>query len=154
MAPTDLPTVIELMREFAEYEKLQRYFDVTEDKLHAVMFGDSSFVEGLIVIDDGTTVGYALFYSCFASFRGQRGIYLEDIYVATAFRGRGLGDAMLREIAHLALARGCERIDFQVLKWNDTAIGFYEKLGAVRNDEERHFKFTDRAFVSLTDRPA
>jgi ribosomal protein S18 acetylase RimI-like enzyme len=90
-----------------------------------------------------------LFYPCFASFSGQMGLYLEDIYVKPSHRGQGVGEAMLRRLAQTARERACERIDFQVLDWNTPAIRFYEKLGAVRNDDERHFKFSGEAFERL-----
>jgi ribosomal protein S18 acetylase RimI-like enzyme len=76
-------------------------------------------------------------------------MYLEDIYITADYRSRGIGDAMIREIARIATRRGFERIDFQVLDWNRSAIDFYEGLGAVRDDIERHFKFTNHAFADL-----
>jgi ribosomal protein S18 acetylase RimI-like enzyme len=103
----------------------------------------------LIAEDAGKPIAYALFYPNFASFRGQSGLYLEDIYVSEAYRGSGVGLEMLRYIARLGKERGFKRIDFQVLEWNTPAIEFYKKHGAVRDDEERHFKFTDDAFQQL-----
>ena len=88
-------------------------------------------------------------YPYFASFRGQCGYYLEDIFVAEDFRRNGLGEAMVKIVAKLARQRGYERIDFQVLEWNTPAVKFYEKLGAIRDDSERHFKFIDHSFSSL-----
>ena len=145
----DLPAVLELMREFAEYEKLAAYLEITESKLHEAMFGRNGFVEGLMAINDGERAGYAIFYPCFSTFRGQKGFFLEDLYVSEKHRGKGLGELMLRKIAVLARSRGFERIDFQVLEWNKSAIGFYEKLGAERADDERHLKLTDGAFARL-----
>jgi ribosomal protein S18 acetylase RimI-like enzyme len=149
IAPADIEAIISLMREFAAYEGLEAFCEVTAERIHAAMFDDGSFVEGLIATAAGEPAGYALFYPNFASFRGQRGLYLEDIFVREAQRGTGLGEQMLRQIAGLAAERGFERIDFMVLKWNTPAIGFYERLGAVRDDEERHFKFTDDVFRRL-----
>jgi len=102
-----------------------------------------------VALVDGKGVGYAFFFPNFASFRGQRGFYLEDIYIAESYRGKGVGEAMLRELARLAASRGYERIDFVVLDWNTSAIEFYKKLGAEMDRSERHFKFTDDAFRSL-----
>jgi ribosomal protein S18 acetylase RimI-like enzyme len=147
--PDDLATVIKMMREFAAYEKLLDSLNITEERLHDAVFGKESFVEILIATGDDIPAGYALFYPCFASFRSQRGLYLEDIYVSSEYRGRGIGEAMLREIARIGHSQGCERIDFQVLEWNTAAISFYKKLGAVCNDEERHFKFSDEVFLNL-----
>lgn len=145
----DIPKVIELMRQFAEYEDLAEFFEITEERLFAAMFGEGCFVEGLIAHGGDTAAAYALFYPNFASFRGQRGLYLEDIYIKSEYRRNALGRAMLKEIARIAVSRGYERIDFQVLDWNTSAIAFYEKLGALRDDDERHFKFTDAAFDQL-----
>ncbi|HBR57540.1 MAG TPA: GNAT family N-acetyltransferase [Blastocatellia bacterium] len=147
----DLTALLRLMREFAEFEHLEAYLEVTEERLAAAMFGEGAFVSGLLLEIDGSAAGYALFYPYFASFRGQRGIYLEDIYLAQACRGRGLGSAMLKEIARKARNGGFERIDFQVLNWNTPAIEFYKKLGAECDDSERHFKFAGDAFDSLAD---
>ena len=147
--PEDLGAVIKLMREFAAYEKLLDSLEITEEQLHDVVFGKESFVQILIAAGDNTPIGYALFYPYFASFRGQRGLYLEDIYLSSEHRGRGIGEAMLRELARLARSRGYERIDFQVLEWNTPAISFYKKLGALCNEDERHFKFSDEAFLNL-----
>lgn len=147
--PDDLPRIISLLREFAEFENLSEYCTATEEGFYAAMFGDLAVVEGLMASDRESAVGYALFYPNFSSFRGQRGLYLEDIYIKTEYRRTGLGETMLKEIARLAASRGFERIDFMVLDWNTPAVKFYEKLGAVRDNEERHFKFTDKAFQRL-----
>ena len=147
--PNEVPTIVRLMRDFAEFEDLGDYCEVTEDRLFDVMFGDDAFVEGLVAFHDGDAVAYALFYPYFASFRGQCGYYLEDIFIAEEFRRNGLGEAMVRIIARLAKQRGYERIDFQVLEWNTPAVKFYEKLGAIRDDSERDFKFIDNSFQSL-----
>ena len=149
VTPKDVPTVIRLMREFAAFENLIDHFEITEDRLNSVMFDDNAFVEGLIPLDDVDPIGYALFFPYFASFRGQRGMYLEDIYIRADHRGKGVGEAMLREIARIGTERGCERIDFMVLDRNTPAVKFYEKLGAIRDDDERHFKFVDSAFKAL-----
>src|SRR5215203_4518791 len=149
-APENIPQIIALMREFAEYEKLLEFFEVTEERLRTALFGDEKVADAIVAFDaDGTALAYAVFFPNFATFRGQRGIYLEDIFITERARGRGLGEMMLRYIAKIAGERGFERIDFQVLKWNTPAIEFYERLGAHRDDEERHFKFTDEAFQKL-----
>lgn len=141
--------VVKLMRDFAEFEKLGEYCKITEEKLSKAMFGQGSFVEAIVAVENGSLIGYAIFYPHFASFRGQIGYYLEDIFIKDEFRGKGLGEFMLRTIAKIASDRGFERIDFQVLDWNTPAVNFYKKLGADRDESERHFKFTDAAFRSL-----
>jgi len=146
---SDVTEIIRMMRDFAEFEKLSDSFTVTEKSLADAMFGRDGFVEGLIVENGDEPVGYMLFYPYFASFSGQTGLYLEDVYIEQPFRGQGIGEALLRRLAHTARGRGCERIDFQVLDWNAPAIRFYQKLGAVSNDDERHFKFAGDAFELL-----
>ena len=147
--PTEVPDIVRLMKDFADYENLSQYCEITEERLHDVMFGEDAFVEGLVAFHDDQPIAYAMFYPYFASFRGQCGYYLEDIFIAEDFRRNGLGEAMVKIIAKLAKQRGFERIDFQVLEWNEPAVKFYEKLGAVRDDSERHFKFIDGSFHSL-----
>jgi GNAT superfamily N-acetyltransferase len=145
----DVGAVLGLLREFAEYENLTQFLEVTAEQIESAFFAGGSTVEGLVATIDDVTVGYAFFFPNFASFRGQRGFYLEDIYVTESERGKGVGEAMLRELAQLAKTRGYERIDFVVLDWNATAIKFYKRLGAEMDDSERHFKFTDQAFQTL-----
>ncbi|CAN5274756.1 GNAT family N-acetyltransferase [soil metagenome] len=145
----NIPQIIALLREFAEYENLLDFCEVTEERLKIALFGEMKVAEAIVAFDDETPIGYAVFYPNFATFRGQRGFYLEDIYITKDFRGKGVGEMMLKYIAKLGKERGFERIDFQVLDWNTSAVEFYKKLGAIRDDEERHFKFTDEAFIKL-----
>lgn len=145
----DIGTVVSLLREFAEHENLSEYCTATEERFVNAMFGEGAIVEGLIACYDELPAGFALFYPNFSSFRGQRGLHLEDIFVRSEYRGSGIGKAMLKEIARLAVERGYERLDFLVLDRNVTAINFYEKLGAENNAEETHFKFSDDAFRAL-----
>ncbi len=145
----DIPAILELLREFAEYENLSQFVEATEERFHAALFGEGAVAEAIVAVADEKTIGYAIFYPNFATFRGQRGMYLEDIYIKPDFRRGGTGEVMLRYIAGLAKERGYERIDFMVLDWNAAAIGFYKKLGAEIDDSERHFKFTDEAFKDL-----
>lgn len=149
MMPGDIAGVLELLDEFAEYEKLSEYCTATAERFHNALFGVDAIVNGLVAHSGDVLAGYALFYPSFSSFRGERGMYLEDIYLKPEFRGGGSGKAMLQEIARIAANRGFERIDFQVLDWNTLAIEFYKKLGAVSNDNETHFKFSGDAFAAL-----
>jgi GNAT superfamily N-acetyltransferase len=145
----NIPQIIALMREFAEYEKLLDFFEVTEERLKTALFGDGKVADAIVAFDGTKAVAYAIFFPNLATFRGQRGIYLEDIFITKDARGQGIGEMMLKYIARHAKERGFERIDFQVLQWNTPAIEFYEHLGAHRDEEERHFKFTDEAFQKL-----
>lgn len=141
--------VVSMMREFAEYEGLSEYCTVTEARLSTAMFGKDPIVEGLIASVDDVAIAYALYYPSFSSFRGERSLFLEDIYIREEYRRHNLGETMLREIAGIAKMRGCERIDFMVLDSNTPAVNFYLKHGAERNSDERHFKFAGEAFQRL-----
>ena len=145
----EIGEIIRMMRDFAELEGLSDVFENNIVKLSESIFARSAYVEALIAKDGDRYAGYALFFPFFASFRGQHGYYLDDLYIDPAFRGIGLGEAFLREIARLGAERGYVRIDLQIRDGNTKAIGFYEKLGAVLDSEDRHFKFTDAAFRNL-----
>ena len=145
----DLPDIVQLLRDFAEYEKLSEYCEVTVERLYKAMFASDGFVEGLIALDGSIAIAYALFHPNFSSFRGERGIYLEDIYITAAYRRHNLGERLLREIARIANSRGLTRIDFQVLEWNEPAVKFYLKHGAEHNEGENHFKFVGDSFARL-----
>ena len=145
----DVSSIVEMIREFAAFEKLSEFCEVTETSLTDAMFGANACVEGLLAFAGEKPVGYALFYENFASFRGQRGFHLEDLYVKPEFRGRTIGEALLKRIADIAESRNLTRIDFLVLDWNEPAIKFYKKLGAKRDESERHFRFVGEAFENL-----
>lgn len=147
----DISGIVRLMRDFAAYEKLAEYCTITEEQLHRAMFGDGAFVKGLVANADETMIAYALFYRSFSTFRGQLGYFLEDLYIDSEYRGHGLGRSMLKAVAASARADGAERLDFQVLNWNEPALRFYRSHGAVCAADELHFKFTDDAFARLAD---
>lgn len=150
--PADVPQILKLLREFAEFENLLEFCEVTEEKLRAALFGEQPCVESLVAVDkNGQVSGYALFYQNFSSFRGQRGVYLEDLYVAPAARKTGIGLMLIKHLAKIARARGCERMDWQVLTWNEPAIKFYQKLGAELDESERHWKMVGAHFESLAN---
>lgn len=145
----DIPAILELMREFAEYENLLEYLEATEKTLREVIFGKDAFVQSLMAFDGEKPIAYAFFYPTFSSFRGQTSVYLEDIFITKDYRKYGIGEKMLREIARLGKQFGAVRMDFQVLKWNEPAINFYHKHGALMDADERHFKLVDEAFKDL-----
>jgi ribosomal protein S18 acetylase RimI-like enzyme len=148
--PNDFARILEMMRDFADFVGLSDYLTISEERLSQAVFGPGAFVELMVAIRNGAIAGYAIIYPHFSSFRGERGFYLEDIYVDESSRREGVGLALLRAMARRAAERGFERIDFQVLKSNAGAIRFYEALGAESNDEERHFKFAGDAFARLS----
>jgi GNAT superfamily N-acetyltransferase len=150
-AEKDLPQIIELIQEFAEYEFLVLWWVVTAVFLGGAIFGAAVFVHTVVVTsaDETRVWGYAMFFPVFKSFRGERSIFLEDLYVSPAMRGKGLGYAMLKEVARSARAQGFVRMDWQALKWNEPAINFYKNLGAETDDENFDFRLRGENFENL-----
>ncbi len=145
----DVPTILRLIRALAEYEKMASLVVATEDGLRAALFGAQPAAECLIAREGGEPVGLALFFHNFSTFTGRRGIYLEDLFVEPACRGKGYGRALLHRLAQLAVERGCARLEWSVLDWNAPAIGFYESLGAKRLDEWQIFRLTGDALTAF-----
>jgi GNAT superfamily N-acetyltransferase len=145
----DVPIIADLIRGLATFEKLEDQVSVTEERLAESLFGQHRYAETLLAEDDGTPVGFALFFHNFSTFLGLPGIYLEDLFVIPEQRGRGVGRALLRELARLAAERGCGRLEWSVLDWNRDAIGFYERLGARPNSEWTVYRLTGEALTSL-----
>jgi len=133
--PADLPLIAELIRALAEYEKLAEEVRFDEAKLGEKLFGERPYAEVLIGEVDGAAMGFALFFHNFSTFEGRPGIYLEDLFVRPEARGKGLGKALLAELARIAVERDCARLEWWVLDWNEPSIGFYESLGARPMDE-------------------
>ncbi len=132
--PSDVPLILQLIRELAEYEKLLHEVVATEEAFANFLFGDRPAAEVLIGECDGESVGLALFFQTFSTFLARPGLYLEDLYVRPAYRHRGIGKRLLAELATLALERGCGRLEWSVLDWNAPAIAFYRHIGAVAMD--------------------
>jgi GNAT superfamily N-acetyltransferase len=127
----DVPLVASLIRELAEYERLLAEVTATEEGLRRALFGERRYAEVVIAEGAGAEpLGFALFFHNFSTFLGRPGIYLEDLYVRPPHRARGIGRALLGHLATLAEERGCGRLEWAVLDWNEPAIGFYRKLGA------------------------
>ena len=133
--PADLPLIAELIRALAEYEKLAEEVRFDEAKLGEKLFGERPYAEVLIGEVDGAAMGFALFFHNFSTFEGRPGIYLEDLFVRPEALGKGLGKALLAELARIAVERDCARLEWWVLDWNEPSIGFYESLGARPMDE-------------------
>jgi len=128
--PADVPVIRTLIEGVADFERLRHECQATEALLQASLFGPRPYAEVLIAAWDGEVAGFALFFHNYSIFLARPGIYLEDLFVQPAFRGRGIGTALLSRLAQLAVARGCGRLEWSVLDWNVDAIRFYERLGA------------------------
>lgn len=127
--------IYSLVRGLAEYERLEHEMVGTEASLAEHLFGARPYCEALIAEDDGGPAGFALFFHNYSTFRMQPGLYLEDLFVLPERRGQGFGQALLRRLAALTLERGCGRLEWSVLDWNEPAIGFYARLGARLMDD-------------------
>jgi GNAT superfamily N-acetyltransferase len=126
----DVPLVLNLIRALGEYERLSDEIVATEDGLRAWLFGERPVAEVVLAYVDGAVVGFALFFHNFSTFLGRPGLYLEDLFVVPEWRGRGIGQRLLRHLAGLAVERGCGRMEWSVLDWNESALRFYERMGA------------------------
>jgi GNAT superfamily N-acetyltransferase len=137
------------IRELAVYERLEQHAVATEADLSAALFGPRPYAEVVFACVDGTPMGFVLFFHNFSTFLGKPGIYLEDLFVRPEARGQGLGKRLLAWLAATALERGCGRLEWAVLDWNEPAIGFYKRLGAVPLDEWTSFRLTGAALERL-----
>ncbi|HEY5101172.1 MAG TPA: GNAT family N-acetyltransferase [Steroidobacteraceae bacterium] len=151
---TEVGLVLQFIRELAEFEHLTHEVVATEDALRRTLFGERRFAEVVFACVGGAPVGFALFFHSFSTFLARPGIYLEDLYVKPALRGRGVGGALLSWLARAALERGCGRLEWAVLDWNEAAIGFYHKLGAVVRDEWKTCRVDGIALARLAERLA
>lgn len=133
-APSDVATILRFVRDLAAFEREPDAVAATEMDLAEALFGAVPAAEAVIAEVDGKAVGFALFFPSFSTWTGRRGLYLEDLYVAPIARGRGIGTALLRHLAALAVARGCARFEWSVLDWNAGAIAFYRAMGAAGMD--------------------
>ncbi|PWB72393.1 MAG: N-acetyltransferase [Holophagae bacterium] len=145
----DVPVILELIRELAEYERLSHEVVADEGLLQESLFGCRRVAEVIIAEEHGEALAFALFFHNFSTFVGRPGIYLEDIYVRPRARGRGIGRALLVLLAKIAVERGCGRMEWSVLDWNEPAIGFYRKLGAAAMDEWTVFRLAGPALERL-----
>ena len=130
----DVPLIRQLIAELAEYERLADAAIATDAGLREQLFGAHPAAEVLIGEVDGEAAGFALFFHNFSTFLGKRGLYLEDLFVRPGFRGSGLGRHMMATLARIAVQRDCGRFEWSVLDWNELAIGFYRRIGAVGMD--------------------
>ena len=147
----DVPLILSFIRELAEYERLSHEVVATEEVLRASLFGERPAAEVVIGDYGGEPAGFALFFHNFSTFLGRPGIHLEDLYVTPGLRGRGIGRAMLAYLARLAKERGCGRLEWSVLDWNEPAIKLYKSIGATPMDDWTTYRVTGEALEGLAD---
>jgi GNAT superfamily N-acetyltransferase len=141
--------VLQFIRDLAKYERLEHEVKASEAGLHAALFGPRPYAEVVFACLNGDPVGFALFFHNFSTFAGRPGLYLEDLYVRPEARGLGIGYRLLSWLAATALSRGCARLEWVVLNWNEPSIQFYRKLGAVAMDQWDTYRVTGPALDSL-----
>jgi GNAT superfamily N-acetyltransferase len=145
----DAPVILALIRELAEYEKLTHEVTATEEKVRETLFGERPFADALMGCVDGEAVGFAVYFYSYSTFMAQPGLYLEDLFVRPAFRGIGLGKALIAAVARVAVERGCGRYEWSVLDWNAPAIRFYEALGAEMHPDWRRMRVMGEALEKM-----
>lgn len=146
---TDVPLILQFIKELAEFEQLLHEVIATEELLQETLFGAKSHAEVILGYLNDKPVSFALFFHNFSTFLGKPGIYLEDLFVRPEARGQGIGKRMLSYLAQLACDRNCGRLEWWVLDWNKTAIDFYESIGAKAMDEWTVYRVTDKALKNL-----
>jgi GNAT superfamily N-acetyltransferase len=146
----DTPTIARLIRALAEYERLSTEVVLDEERLRDHLFGPRPFAEVLLAEQEDEVIGFALFFHNYSTFVGRPGIYLEDLFVEPPYRGRGHGKALLRAVATRAVERGCGRLEWSVLNWNEPALRFYRSLGAVPMNEWRLYRLTGDALQATS----
>ena len=145
----DVPVILQMIRDLAEYERMSDQVVATETGLRESLFSGQRDAEVLLAYADDKPAGFALFFHNFSTFVGRKGLYLEDLFVKPELRGAGIGKRLLVELARIAVERRCGRFEWSVLDWNEPAIGFYRKLGAVPMNEWTIFRVTGDALARL-----
>ena len=143
--PDDAPLILKFIRALAEYEKLSQACVATETALRETLFGERPYAEVVIARWHGEPAGFALFFHNYSTFLAKPGLYLEDLFVEPRLRGHGIGKALLTELARIANRRGCGRVEWSVLDWNQPSIDFYRRMGAVAMDEWTAFRLSGAA---------
>ncbi len=145
----DVQLLLAMIRELAVYEKLEHQMVATPEGLHKHLFGARPYAEALIAEWQGQPAGFALYFHNFSTFLALPGIHLEDLFVRPEFRGHGIGKALLAELAGITVARGCGRLEWAVLDWNESARGFYRRLGAEAQSDWIIKRLTGKALHAL-----
>ena len=144
---SDVPVILQMIKGLAEYERLSHQVVATEDSLRETLFGPRPAAEVVLAYHRHEPIGFALFFHNYSTFMGRPGLYLEDLFVVPTWRGHGVGKQLLTHLASIAVERQCGRMEWAVLDWNESAIGFYERLGATMLDDWRICRLTGDALV-------
>jgi GNAT superfamily N-acetyltransferase len=151
---SDVPLILRLISALADYERLSHQVAATEGALRETLFGDKPAAEVVIAYVDNVPVGFALWFYNYSTFLARQGLYLEDLFVLPEWRGHGIGRRLLSHLASIAVERGCGRMEWSVLDWNESAIGFYRKLGATVMEDWRICRLTGETLAALGGKAA
>jgi GNAT superfamily N-acetyltransferase len=148
--PSDVPVIVQMIKELADFEKIEA--TVTEKNLREVLFHDPKGPEALVAEEDSVLIGYLIFYQTFSGSLGKRGIFIEDVYIKEPYQKKGYGTLFFKEVARVAKARKCGRLDWSVFNWNEKAIKFYQKIGGVpMMNEWTVYRLTEKALGTFLD---
>jgi len=154
VTPAEIPALLELIRELAQFEHLEHELEATPELLNQSLFGPKAVAGALLARCDGEVAGYAIYFFTFSSFLGRPGIWLEDIYVRPPFRKNGLGRALIEAVARVGVARGCGRFEWTALDWNERALNFYRSLGATERKEWVLIRMDPEGLKKLGSKPS
>ena len=145
----DVPVLMTLIRALAAFERLESGVTASEQDLHRGLFGDEAIAEAMIAWRDDEPIGFVIWYETFSTFRGRKGIYIEDLFVTESCRGSGVGRALLQHLAQVAVEQGCFRLEWEVLHWNEPAVAFYERIGGKCSREWDVYTLSGEALARL-----
>ncbi len=145
----DLPIILRFVQDLADYERIRDHCVATEEKLRRSLFGEQPHAEVLIARLGDEPAGFAVYFNSYSTFLAQRGLYLEDLFVTPEARGKGIGYALLTELARITVDRGYQRLEWTVLDWNELAIDFYKRIGAIPKNEWTTFRLSGEALEAM-----
>lgn len=147
--PEDAATILGFIRDLARYERAEDAVEANVDAIGRSLFGEGATAHGLIAELDGAPIGFAIYFFNYSTWQGRNGLYLEDLYVATEMRGLGAGKTLLKQLARIAIERGCGRFEWSVLDWNEPSIRFYEAIGAEAQTEWVRYRLSGEGLESF-----
>lgn len=147
--PSDSATILAFIRELAIYEKAEDQVEATEEMIRQSVFGEGSVTRAMICESEGRAAGFAIWFYNYSTWQAKKGLYLEDLYVTPEFRGAGVGKAMLKRLAQIALAEGCGRFEWSVIDWNEPAIRVYRAIGAEPQAEWIRYRLSGEALAAF-----
>jgi GNAT superfamily N-acetyltransferase len=149
--PADVPAIFSLIQALAEYEKLSHQVTGSIEQLHTHLFGEKPLIAAIVATVNDQAIGFALYFYNYSTFLTKPGIYLEDLFVLPEYRGQGIGKALLTQLAQIAIEQDCGRLEWSVLDWNESAIGFYQRMGATVLPDWRICRVTGNALLQMSE---